>query len=655
MMKKICVGILLVLVLVLVSALAAGESTTLLVYLCGTDIQDAAVDDLFEMADVEAGDAIHIVILAGGAEEWDMEDLEGNTRTLTVLRDGYIEELEDWGFASMGAPESLKDFLVYGMTEYPSDRTIVILWNHGAGTEGGVCIDETADDDSLTLLELDQALLQAEKEVPNFHIDVFGCDACMMATYEMAVILSQHNIDYYIASEELEPETGWYYTGWMQKLGKNPSMTNAELCGLIVDSYVSESLRNKPDDYLTMSVVDLREMGPLRESMEDYALVLTREVEGGNLASVRRGRSRMYTFGSFDDGSWDMVDLGAALDTYAQFDPEKAATARKYLSKAVIINYQTDNLSKCSGLSILIPQDTLNEYDEYREGFQLTGTIPNWVQFLNTYVGRISGEHYQIAASGTSQITEGTFPGSGFVPSNASPYDSFWWDGDGESYIPEEDEGEEILISESDMGFTASLSPEDLANLDYVEGMLLMDISDEEVEGYVDLGSVRNNLVNWQTGTVVSLFDGTWPVLDGQLVPLYDQSSNESSRRSLIPVKVNDQYTYLVVVFEGGSNEGRILGSNAGYDENGLPIRNTKRLQDGDVIIPVYTVYYEEEGMEDLEEGEFEGEKIIWREGMTVRYEDIADEEEPTTMLFCFVFNDIFGDSTLSEMIEFEL
>ena len=67
-------------------------------------------------------------------------------------------------------------------------------------------------------------------------------------------------------------------------------------------------------------------------------------------------------------------------------------------------------------------------------------------------------------------------------------------------------------------------------------------------------------------------------------MPLYDQLSNNYGRRSLIPVKLNGEYTYLVVEFTAGSTEGRILGANAGYDENGLPIRGTTRLKEGDII-----------------------------------------------------------------------
>ena len=119
------------------NAVAEDKTTTVMVYLCGSDLQEDACEDLMEMAEVEAGDTINLVVLAGGAGTWDIEDLKGGSRTLAVIRDGYYEVLEDWGPGSMGSPDCLEDFLRYGLTTYPADRTMAILWDHGAGSEGG--------------------------------------------------------------------------------------------------------------------------------------------------------------------------------------------------------------------------------------------------------------------------------------------------------------------------------------------------------------------------------------------------------------------------------------------------------------------------------------------------------------------------------------
>ena len=656
-MKKIVFASLLLAMLCLFGcALAQGETTTLLVYMCGTDLQDAACEDLIEMAEVEAGDAINVVVLAGGAEEWDFEEFQPGGRTLAVIRDGYFEDLQDWRKASMGGAESLAEFLRCGFTEYPADRMIVVLWDHGAGSEGGICFDETADDDGLTIAEINEVLSSLERSVPGWHIDIFGCDACMMATYEMAAMLSNYDIDYFVASEELEPGTGWYYTEWLEMLAEDPGMSDADLCGAIVDSYMEEGLYNDEEDYLTLSAVDLSAMRDLKQSMEQFAKVISGQAEAGNLSALRRGRSRLYAFGSFDDASWDMVDLGALLDAYAQFDPQLAAQTKKALSKAVIFSAQTDNLDACCGLSILVPEDTAESFDEYREGFDISDIIPNWVYFVNAYVELLQGGHYQFTATDVAPITEdsdtsGTFTSflSGFFTGG------YAWDDEAEIYDESAWDTEEIEILDGAQGFTAMLPVSDLEYLDYVEGMLLMDLSEDGQEAYVDFGTMQNNLVDWSTGKVVSLYDGSWPVFGGQPVPLYDQTSNDHSRRSLIPVKLNGVYTYLVVVFPAGGTEGRVIGANAGYDDNGLPIRSVTRLTPGDEIVPIYTMYYEEDGEEELQEAEFEGDRIVWQEGMTVTYEDLSDEDDPFEMLFCFVFNDIFGEYTMSEFVAFEL
>ena len=636
-------------------AASSEAGLTLLVYMCGSDLQSAACEDIYEMALAETGENVNIVILAGGAEKWDYEEIGGNTRTLITIREGYYESVTDWGWASMGSGESLLEFLAYGLSEYPAARTGVILWDHGAGSEAGVCFDETTEDrDGLTLLEISQALQRLEESTGGFHLDFFGCDACMMATYEMAALLSRHDIDYYVASEEVEPGTGWNYTPWLQAADQDPALDTERLCSMIADSYMEAAREESPDDWLTVSVTDLKKLPPLTEAMERLGLRLQNELEGSGAAEIRRGRSRMYTFGSYVDGSWDMVDLGAMLDCYAAMDPEGTARARAALREAVVLSRQTDSLSACSGLSVLIPQDTRNEFESYSEGVDLSFCIPCWTGFVKAYAGQLAGGSHTFGQTTPQNIT-----GTGFLSQVAAAVAQapagLSWNEETETYEAAEAPAEVPAEGEAGYAFSASLAPEDLRYLDYVEGMMMMNLTDEDGFGYVDLGLMQNNVIDWQSGEVYSLFDGTWPVFGEQLVPLYDQIVNEYGRRSLIPVKLNGEYTYLVVEFAAGSGEGRVLGANAGYDENGLPIRGTARLQEGDRIVPVYTLYLENGDEEDLEEAEFDGEEIVWREGLTVTMESLTEEGEAQEMMFCFVLNDIFGGYDMTDIIAFEI
>ena len=748
-MKKTAFLILTILLLVLaVSFATADGKTTVLVYMCGTDIQDDACGDLKEMAKAATGDNVELVVMAGGAKRWSDRNLKGNTRNLITFANGKYDSVQDVGKASMGSPDSLKEFLKYGLTNYPADRTIVILWNHGSGSEAGICFDETAKDDSLTMKEIDNVLGQVMKDVPGAHIDIFGCDACMMATWELAAVLSQYDIDCFVASEELEPGCGWFYTDWLSELEADPLMSNEQICATIVDTFMEASLAFSPDDTITLSAVDLKKVRELTAPMESFAAQMKNAAENGQIASIRRGRSRMYSFGTYYDGSWDMVDLGTVLDTFSGFDAENAAKAKQILQDAVIYASQTDNIQACSGLSVLIPYETMNEFGDYADGYDVSGILPNWVSFVKSYVNQLAGGSYTFSNTQTQQLPSGStvcgmdsgwwdydwFCGDwGWDDSDywyddscyedgwyddscyedswygdewdedswfgdwddeydwnnessydwnwdssedsepSNPYDYSWLIGDDQQQVPSTgttttgwfanntntDAFQNITLSENEFGFSTKLTQDDLANLDYVESQLMMDLSDDEMIAFIDLGLLRDNLIDWQTGRITSLFDGTWPVLGGQLVTLYDQSVNDNTRRSLIPVLLNGEETYLVVVFPAGSDTGRIIGANAGYDDNGLPIRETVKLKAGDEIVPTYVMYYcdiDAPDDEDMEELEFEGDPIIWEDGMEVVYESLADESGETTGLyFSFVLNDIFGEYEFTDPIEFEI
>ena len=654
-MKKILFWLLMTLLMLMGAGAAAEADLTLLVYMCGANLQEAGCEDIYEMGIAETGDEVNIVILAGGASEWAYEEIAGNTRNLITIRDGEFESITDWGWASMGSGESLLEFLEYGLSEYPADRTAVILWNHGAGSEAGICFDDTTEDqDGLSLIEINDVLYDLNERLNGFHIDLFGCDACMMATYEMAAMLSYYDIDYFVASEELEPGLGWNYTPWLNAVKENPEMTTEALCGRIIDSYMEAGTEAAPDDYLTMSAIDLREMEGLQSAMEGLGTVLMDEMEQGNTADIRRGRSRMYTFGSYADGSWDMVDLGAMLDAYARFDSNGAAEARRAMQRAVRINRQSDNLNPCSGLSVLIPQDTKNEFESYIDGLDLSFYMPNWMGFVKAYAGQLAGGSHSFG-----QTTPQTINGTGFFSQISAligqSANEMNWNEATETYEDASQPANAVAAVENDYAFSATIAPDDLQYLDNVEGMLMMDISDEDISGYVDLGLMQNNVVDWNSGEVYSLFDGTWPVFGDQLVPLYDQISNEYGRRSLLPVRLNGEYTYLVVEFKAGEAEGRVLGANAGYDANGLPVRNTTPLQAGDSIIPVYTMFVASGDDEDLEEAEFDGDEILWEDGMTVTYQDLGEDDEGLEMMFCFVLNDVFGEYDMTEAISFEV
>ena len=208
---------------------------------------------------------------------------------------------------------------------------MLVFWDHGGGSAAGVCFDETADNDSLTLHEINDALYEFYQINPDFPLDIVGFDACLMATYENAAHL-RHYANYMVASEELEPGIGWYYTGWLSKLCDDPDMDSQSLAVAIADAYMEACTDENPDDYLSMSVVYLPAVNYLVDTMETYAAYLSQALNEGQLAAFSRARQRMYTFGEFSDASSDMVDMAAMLQATGA-SPSDGRSAGKRLSK----------------------------------------------------------------------------------------------------------------------------------------------------------------------------------------------------------------------------------------------------------------------------------------------------------------------------------
>lgn len=70
----------------------------------------------------------------------------------------YLVE-DDIGQPDITEPETLSDFIKFCNENYPADRNILILWDHGGGPVEGFGYDSiVADGDSMTLDEMQTAL-----------------------------------------------------------------------------------------------------------------------------------------------------------------------------------------------------------------------------------------------------------------------------------------------------------------------------------------------------------------------------------------------------------------------------------------------------------------------------------------------------------------
>jgi len=202
---------------------------TIMVYLCGTDLESecyAASMDIEEALNGRYSDDVRIVYQTGGTAEWnEYYGISNSVSQRYVTNNGELELVDEFELCNMGDPNTLADFVSWGVENYPAKRMGLVFWNHGGGSISGVCFDEMNDSDSLSLREIDSALNSVYGQMSD-KFEFIGFDACLMSTLETANIIAPY-ARYMFASEETEPGGGWNYTDIVDFLSGYPDATGA--------------------------------------------------------------------------------------------------------------------------------------------------------------------------------------------------------------------------------------------------------------------------------------------------------------------------------------------------------------------------------------------------------------------------------------------
>ena len=235
---------------------------TILVYMdADNNLEGVGIDDFLEMASVDLGPDVNVVVqfdrANGSNPAQGYSDLYGDWRD---ARRFYItqgltpdpqNDLVNLSEVNMADPLELVRFVSWGIQNYPAAHYFLVLWDHGLGWRG-VVVDESAQGDQLTPLELRSALSQIVA-TNGRRIDLLGNDACRM-TLEIMYELADF-VDYFVGSEKDEPLEGWPYDAFLTVLAANPRITPSEVATALVDEYV-ESYRGISAYSVALSAVN---------------------------------------------------------------------------------------------------------------------------------------------------------------------------------------------------------------------------------------------------------------------------------------------------------------------------------------------------------------------------------------------------------------
>jgi len=320
-------------------------------YLCGTDLETkwgCATADLEEMLEVTLPDNVTVVIETGGTKTWQNNVMNDGKRERFVYTGDKLEKVQSLPPASMGDPNTFAQFLYYCNDNYPAEKQMVLLWDHGGGSLVGMEVDMLHDNDILTLPEFREAIKATPAASGAY--EVVGFDACLMATVDMVEIL-RGSARYLVASEEVEPGIGWDYTGLYSALAKNPTMDGAQLGKAICDSYYAACGKHASAAEVTLSVVDIARADKLLAAYKevgDEALLLAVKEKQPYFSAFGRAARDAESYGG---GDYEMVDLGDLVERAGKLLPQNGKTLLDALKACVVYQVKGPYRAKASGLS----------------------------------------------------------------------------------------------------------------------------------------------------------------------------------------------------------------------------------------------------------------------------------------------------------------
>jgi len=173
---------------------------------------------------------------------------------------------EDLGEVDMGDPKTLKDFLNWGIKNYPAEHYMVVLMDHGAGFMGSMQDEKTGNIISNKKLAevLDDAAKTAGKK-----IDIVAFDACLMAQTEVAYQLKD-SANILIGSEENEAGAATPYAPILKDIQEGADkLTPEEVAKL----YVYETAVQPGAEMFTptQSAIDLKKISDVKKSVDRLA------------------------------------------------------------------------------------------------------------------------------------------------------------------------------------------------------------------------------------------------------------------------------------------------------------------------------------------------------------------------------------------------
>lgn len=605
---------------------AGDETYTLMIYMCGSNLESEggyASSDIEEMLKSQLAKEVNLLIYTGGAQKWYDYGISNRTNQIYKIESGNLELVKDnIGKESMAKSETLTYFLNFCKENYPANKYGLILWDHGGGAVSGFGYDENISDknDTLTIDELKMSL-----DSFGTKLDFIGFDACLMANVETAYAV-RNNADYFIASEETEPGSGWAYKKVLNQLSKNTSQNGAELAPQIIDTFIASNNGMFGAD-ATLSCIDLSKMDNVYEKLVTFMNdIKASKLDLNNFSNVSKAikRTKAYADGEID--TIDLVNFSENINISASNDLSEA------VKSAVIYNKTTDYVENSNGLSIYIPNKDLSFYQRMIKIYQNIGMTNEYISVLSQYANMSAG-----GRSDTYIVNNHEYEVD--IP-NYEEYD--WYDENiasaNENYYNEMNINvQKLEVIDKDDYYALHLSDKEWENIVSIESVLWYD----DGEGYIDLG-VDSYFEKDNDDDLKVTSDGKWVAINGQIVKYELVEHTDNYEKGKVPALLNGNRVNIIIYWDKDHPDGEVIGAERAdyYGDTTMYGRGLIDIKKGDEIEFIVD-YYKYNG--DYDDEYIYGDTLkVGKKGLKVSYEWIGDGECTIYYMLTDIYNNIY-------------
>ncbi len=316
-----------ILAITLFATLSSAREWTVMAYIgADNDLSSYVNGDMDEMESAgSTGDVAILVQIDGKASYGGYDDYLGTS--WSTVRRYYIQAgnstddrinagfISDLGELNSENPNVLRDFVIWGMDNYPANRYMVIIWNHGGGWarpgpvnspfKAIVWDDTNGDGNGIQFANGEyRNMLRSIRDHLGRSINVMCFDACIVGLLETEYETMGY-ADYLVHSEANVPGNGYSYE-FLQTLIANPTISEENLITEIVSRYSSDYT-----SAITLSGLRLdHDHVDFQMAINDFARQLI--LAGGK--SVSAISSAITNARDFDDNLVDIYDFATKID-----------------------------------------------------------------------------------------------------------------------------------------------------------------------------------------------------------------------------------------------------------------------------------------------------------------------------------------------------